>query len=261
MIASYKCPVIILQGWITLVCLYYKCWLLLKVIGLSHLQEFINFDIKIGDKTCKFVCLYRSPSHTKDEFDNFIKNLELNLEHIANKSPFLILALGDFNAKMQGWYQDDVITFEGCKIDIATSQLGLSKIIKESTHILSNSAYCMNLIFTSQPNLVMHSGVHSSLHPDCHHQIVFAKFNLTIFYPPPYKQLVRHYQQPNTDLIKRAIELLGWGKSLSNLNMNKQVSVFNETITHIFGNFILLETISCNDKDSPWVNKQTETLA
>ena len=261
MIASYKCPVIILQGWITLVCLYYKCWLLLKVIGLSHLQEFINFDIKIGDKTCKFVCLYRSPSHTKDEFDNFIKNLELNLEHIANKSPFLILALGDFNAKMQGWYQDDVITFEGCKIDIATSQLGLSKIIKEPTHILSNSASCMNLIFTSQPNLVMHSGVHSSLHPDCHHQIVFAKFNLTIFYPPSYKQLVRHYQQPNTDLIKRAIELLGWGKSLSNLNMNKQVSVFNETITHIFGNFILLETISCNDKDSPWVNKQTETLA
>ena len=88
------------------VCLYYKFSLLLKVIGLSHLQECFNFDIKIGDKTCKFVCLYRSPSHTKDEFDNFIKNLELNLEHIANKSPFLILALGDFNAKMQGWYQD-----------------------------------------------------------------------------------------------------------------------------------------------------------
>ena len=126
-------------GWITLqtqnpeLCLYYKCSLLLKIIGLSHLQECINFDIKIGHKTCKFVCLYRSPSHTKDEFDNFIKNLELNLEHIANKSPFLILALGDFNAKMQGWYQDYIITFERCKIDIATSQLGLSKIIKEPT--------------------------------------------------------------------------------------------------------------------------------
>ena len=253
-------------GWITLqtqnpeLCLYYKCSLLLKIIGLSHLQECINFDIKIGHKTCKFVCLYRSPSHTKDEFDNFIKNLELNLEHIANKSPFLILALGDFNAKMQGWYQDYIITFEGCKIDIATSQLGLSKIIKEPTYILSNSASCKNVIFTSQPNIIMHSGIHSSLRPDCHHQIVFAKFNLTIFYPPPYKQLVRHYQQPNTDLIKRAIELLGWGKSLSNLNMNKQVSVFNETNMHIFENFILLETISCNDKDSPWVNKKLKHL-
>ena len=138
--------------------------------------------------------------------------------------------------------------------------MGLSQI-KEPTHILSNLGSCMNLIFTSHPNLVMHSGFHSSLHPDCHHQIVFAKFNLTIFYPPPYKQLVRHYQQRNTDLIKRAIESLDWEKSLSNLNMNKQVSIFNETIMHVFENFILLETIICNDKDSPWVNKQIETLA
>ena len=65
-------------------------------------------------------------SQTKDEFENFIKNLELNLEHIANKSPFLIVALGVFNATMEGWYQNDVTTFEGCKIDIATSQFGLS---------------------------------------------------------------------------------------------------------------------------------------
>ena len=53
------------------------------------------------------VSLYRSPSHTKDKFENFINNLELNLEHI-NKSPFLIVVLGDFNAGMQGWYQNEL---------------------------------------------------------------------------------------------------------------------------------------------------------
>ena len=78
------------------VSLYYKCSLPLKVIDVSY-----NFEVKISDKTCNFVSLYRSPSQTKDEFENFIKNLELNLEHIANKSPFLIVVLGDFNAKMQ----------------------------------------------------------------------------------------------------------------------------------------------------------------
>ena len=104
----------------------------------------------------QFVSLYK----TKDEFENFIKNLELNLEHIANKSPFLIVVLGDFNARMQGWYQNDITTFEGCKIDIATSQFGLSQIIKEPTHILSNSASCIDLIFTSQPKLVIYSGVY-----------------------------------------------------------------------------------------------------
>ena len=85
------------------VCLYYKCSLPLKVIDVSYLQECINFEVKIGDKTCNFVSLYRSPGQTKDEFENFIKNLELNLEHIANKSPFLIVELGDFNARIQGW--------------------------------------------------------------------------------------------------------------------------------------------------------------
>ena len=79
----------------------------------------------------------------------------------------------------------------------------------------------------------MHSGVHPSLHPNCHHQIV-AKFNLTFFYPPPYKRLVWHYQQANTDLIKRAIELFDWEKSFSNLDVNKQVSVFNETIIKFY---------------------------
>ena len=149
---------------------------------------------------------------------------------------------------------------EGCNIDIATSQFALSQIIKEPIHLLSNSAPCIDLIFTSQPNLVMHSSVHSSLHPNCHHKIIFAKFNLFIFYPPPHKPLAWHYQQANTDLIKRAIELFDWEKILSNLYVNKQVFVVNETIMNIFENFIPQETITCNDKDPPRMNKQIKTL-
>ena len=41
------------------------------------------------------------------------------------------------------------------------------------------------VVFTSQPNLIMESGVHSSLHDNCHHQvIIYAKFNLKVWYPP-----------------------------------------------------------------------------
>ena len=159
------------------VCLYYKCSLRLKVINVSYLQECIfeciiqecNFEIKIGNKTCNFASLYRSPSQTKNKLENFIKNLELNLEQTVNKSPFLIVVLGDFNAKKQGWYQNDITIFEGSKIDIATSQLSLSQIIKEPTRILSNLAPCIDLNFTSQPNFVIHSGVYPSLHSNCHH--------------------------------------------------------------------------------------------
>ena len=179
------------------------------VIDVSYLQECINFEVKIGNKTCNFVSLYRSPSQTKDEFENFIKNLEINLEHIANKSPFL---LGDFNARMQGRYQNGVTTFEGCKINIATSQFSLNQIIKESTHILSNSASCIDLIFISQPYisiLVMHSGVHLSLYWNCHHQIIFSKFNLTIFCPLPYKGLVYTISNRIHILLNEQLNLIG----------------------------------------------------
>ena len=112
------------------------------------------------------------------------------MEHITSKKPFLIVLLGDFNARMQGWYQNNITTSEGCKIDIATSHFGLSQIIKEPTHILRNLVSWTDLTFMSQPNLVMPSGVHSSLHQNCHHQIVLVKFNFTVSYPPSTYQVI-----------------------------------------------------------------------
>ena len=187
------------------------------------------------------------------------------MEHIENKSPFLIVALGDFSARMQGWYRNSITTFEGCKIDMATSPFCLCPTVKEPTHILNNSVSCIDLISKSQPNFVILSGVHPSLHPNCHHQIVTIKVSsqnatsLFFLYPPPYKGLVWHYQQTNTDLIKRAIELFDW-ESLSNLDVNKQVSIFNETIMNIFKNFIPHKTITGNNKNPLWTNKLKHLL-
>ena len=57
--------------------------------------------------------------------------------------------------------------------------------------------------------MVMDSGVHASLHPHCHHQLIFAKYDLKVFYPPPYERNVRHFSQANSDHIKRAVDLFG----------------------------------------------------
>ena len=64
----------------------------------------------------------------------------------------------------------------------------------DPTDFLERSSSCIDLIFTTQPNLVMNSGVHTSLHPNCHYQTIYAKFNLKIFNPPPYKLVYWHYQ-------------------------------------------------------------------
>ena len=98
----------------------------------------------------------------------------------VQRNPFLVIAVGDFNMQSQ-----DKTNFEGDAIENLTSQFVLHQVIKEPAHILDTSSSCINLIFTSQPNLITESGVHSSLHSNCHHQIIFAKFNFKVVYPSP----------------------------------------------------------------------------
>ena len=71
-------------------------------------------------------------------------------------------------------------SYEDLKIDADISQFGMKQLINEPTHPTGNSSSCTDLIFKIQPNPVMESGFHSSIRPNCHHQIVFAKFNLRI---------------------------------------------------------------------------------
>ena len=55
--------------------------------------------MKIGDRVCNFISLYESSSQTLDDFETFSKNFELNLENIAQRISFLVVAVGDFNAR------------------------------------------------------------------------------------------------------------------------------------------------------------------
>ena len=66
---------------------------------IQYLNEGINFELKIDDKLCTFAALYRSPRQSQDNFETFIDNFELNLETLSRKNPFLLVAIGDFNAK------------------------------------------------------------------------------------------------------------------------------------------------------------------
>ena len=86
----------------------------------------------------------------------------------------LTVALGDFNVKSQTWVKNDKTSYEGSKLDILTCSYGLHELINEPTHLLDSFPSCIDLTFTSQPNLVMESDIQPSLHPNSHHQLVLA---------------------------------------------------------------------------------------
>ena len=81
-----------------------------------------------------------------------------------------MVVIGNFNAKSKHWRSQDSFNFEGLTIENVTSQFGLRQILTEGTHISESSSSCIHFIFTTKPNLVVESGVHPSLHPNCHHQ-------------------------------------------------------------------------------------------
>ena len=154
---------------------------------------------------------------------------------------YLTVILGDFNAKSSLWCNNAITTYECSKIDGVTSQFGLQQIIKEPTRFIGGSL-CIDLIFTSQPNLVMESGVHSSLHANCHHHITFAKSKLKIHYPLLMNR--KYYQKANVDQIRQAISESPWDNRFANINVNEQVQLFTHTIINIIPNYIPMKPLS-----------------
>ena len=98
------------------VCIFYRTNLPLRVLNISYLSECITFEISIGNKVCRFIHLYRSPSQTQGEFQTFKSNLKLNLHALLSGNPFLTVIIGDFNAKSKDWCSIDKLVLRVRKL-------------------------------------------------------------------------------------------------------------------------------------------------
>ena len=187
--------------------------------------------------------IYRSPSQNNDEFDIFLSNLEQLLCDVNKQKPYLSIITGDFNARSSTWWSNDINTTEGLKLFSLTSSNGFSQLINEPTHIQGNSSSCIDLIFSNQENLLVNSGVHTSLHPNCHHQIIHSSFNLNIYYPPPYQCLIWDYKKADCNKIRKALDSVNWKRLFGQVAINQQVIKFNEVLLNIFFEITCLTSI------------------
>ena len=85
------------------------------------------------------------PSQNIEEFETFVKSLEVNLELIFTKNPHLTVVIGDINVKSQNWYKGDKSTGSGTKLEIMASHYGLTQIINEPTHVSDASILFVHL--------------------------------------------------------------------------------------------------------------------
>ena len=139
----------------------------------------------------------------------------------SSNSLFTII-LGNFNVRSSVWWTKDKTTTEGTQPESVTSVHGFHQLISQPTHLLPQSSSCIDLIFTDQPNLIVDSGVHPSLHSNCHHQITHCKLSVYIEYSPPYEHLVWDSNKTNVETIKKSIESVNFfflpGFSFTNIH-------------------------------------------
>ena len=192
------------------VCIYYNESFAIQLVNVNYLSECLLCGITFDNTKGYIALVYRSSSQISSTFNYFLLNFEKMLQEISAFKPDFSVILGDFNARSKSWWKSDIGTIEGTKIDVVTSSYGLQQLISQPTHLLANSSSCIDLIFTGQPSLVVDCGMHPSLHPNCHHQIVYCKLDLKIVYPPPYQRHVWGFKRANIDSIRKAVKMVDW---------------------------------------------------
>ena len=110
-----------------------------------------------------------------------------------------------------------------------------------------------------QSNFVVDSGVHPFLHPNCHHQITFSRYNLTVEYSLLYERLVWDYNKANTESIKQTTTQINWQNLFLNKDVHQQVRKLNDTVINVFSNFVPNKIVTFDDGDPPWMTEYIKT--
>ena len=70
--------------------------------------------------------------------------------------------------------------------------------------------YISELVHNAKNNYKL--GNKLSLHPNCHYQMTYCKFNLFTEYRPPYEQQVWDYKHADTSSIRKSLNQLKWNQ-------------------------------------------------
>ena len=180
--------------------------------------------------------------------------------NINDCSPTIATYIGDFNARNSECRNGDSTNLQGTELAELAAHYSLNQIIDGPTHILPNSAPCIDLIFTAETNFVTASGVLPSLFPRCHHQLIFAKKSLTTFFPPAYGRRIWDFSRANVNAIRQAVNSVDWDRASNGLNIDERVKFLTECVLNVFYNFVSNKIITIRSKDTLWMTPEIKRM-
>ena len=174
--------------------------------------------------------------------------------NINDEKPLASIITGDFNARSKRLRPQDVTNSHWSIIDTLTSTSGYYRLINLPTHMTNASSSCIDLVFTSNPNLITEFGIEKCLYAgSCHHSIVFGKTNLNVSLPPPYTCDVWDYNKGDKKSIQESIKTCNWARLF--ITINEKVELLSDTLINIFRNYIPNKKAKFKYGEAPWMNK------
>ena len=112
-----------------------------------RVSKLLVLETNIRNKKGCVISLHRSPSQSKDEFNQFPLNFEQLISDRISQNLHFILETSDFNVRSSSWWVNDLTAREDSQFSAITSSYGLNQFIHEPVRILPNSSSCIDLIF------------------------------------------------------------------------------------------------------------------
>ena len=135
---------------------------------------------------------------------------DLFLSNINNRHLTCSIVLGDFNAKCSKWCASDKNNTAGIKLDNITITSDYNQMTDKLTHYISESSWCIALIFSSNVNLNKKLWCWAITYKICHHNIIYGTLNFNIPLFLPYFREICGYKNANTECIQKPIYIYFW---------------------------------------------------
>ena len=162
------------------------------------LQECFNFEIKLATKHIFFALCIDLAFNPKMNLNPWQTASSLISAQLLSGT-ILECCSGLPYAQTKGLYHFGKTTYKCTRIDGITSQIGLEQLIHEPTHINGEKIFLhrFNFCFSTKFGCEIRFSIFftSSLHQNCHHWIVFARFNVKVVFPPSNERELWHFKK------------------------------------------------------------------
>ena len=183
----------------------------------------------------------------------FCNNLDLCLCNIKDLNPVCYVLTCDFNVRSSKWWNFEQDSQEVNEIDSITSTAGYNQLTGYFNHVAKTPSSSINLIFTTNPNLIKETGVEFLLFDKCYHNLTFGKLSCKLPFLPYYFREVWDYGKTNFDSIQRSNSGIDSNFYLCNTTVNGKIHILNETIKKAFRNYISHKTIKFDYQNASWM--------